>query len=65
MNRYAWYIMMFLTCSFYSFLVPVATPLLVVFFFISYWIDKYNLFKRSSLSMKFDFNLTRYMLKIF
>lgn len=36
------------TVSFYGFLVPLATPIAIVVFFLEYWVDKYNLFRRSS-----------------
>lgn len=56
---------MFLTSSFYAYLVPVVTPILIISFTIQFWEDKYNLFRRCSLSKRFNFTLTRYILKTF
>ncbi len=43
----------------------MAIPLLFVIFFIQYWIDKFNLFTRSSLSFTVNFLLSRGALKLF
>lgn len=56
---------MFLASSFYAYLIPLTTPLLIVFFFLQYWLDKYNMFHRSSLPNHLNFTLNRYTLKIF
>lgn len=47
-ENYAFYIMITFTISFYGFLVPLATPIAIVIFFLEYWVDKYNLFRRSA-----------------
>ena len=44
-DRYSYYILQIYACSFYSYLVPLATPCLIVTFCIQYWIDKYNLYR--------------------
>lgn len=64
-DRYSYYILQIYACSFYAYLVPVATPCLIVAFTLQYWIDKYNLFKRSSCKHELDFFLSRTMLKVF
>ena len=63
--HYAFYILMLLTVSFYAYLVPIIVPSIVVIFFIQYWVDKYNLLKRSSLKYHFNFKLTRNIVKVF
>jgi len=40
-------------------------PVLLIIFFIQYWIDKFNLFKRSSLKFVFNFSLSRYVSRIY
>lgn len=47
-DRYSYYILQIYACSFYAYLTPIATPCLVVTLVIQYWVDKLNLFKRSS-----------------
>ena len=64
-SHYAYYILMSLTVSFYAYLVPAITPILVIFFIFQYWVDKINLFRKSSLKYHFNFFLTRSMLKAF
>lgn len=51
--------------SFYAYIVPMATPIVIIIFFIQYWIDKYNLFRRFSLPVSFNFALSRIVFKIF
>lgn len=64
-NRYVNYIIIVFTASFYAYLIPATIPILVIIFFIQFWIDKLNLFKRSSHPHNFSFYLTRNILKIF
>jgi hypothetical protein len=64
-NRYVNYITLIFAASFYAYLIPVTIPILVVIFFIQFWIDKVNLFKRCSLPRNFSFGATRKVLKIF
>ena len=54
-GHYAFYIVMILTVSFYAYLIPIVVPMAVIIFAIRYWIDKFNLFKRSSLKYNFNF----------
>ena len=63
--HYAFYIMMTLTVSFYAYLIPIVTPMAIVIFAIKYWVDKFNLFKRSCLKYNFNFELTRNIVRIF
>ena len=41
--------------SFYGLLVPTANILLILAFTVLYWVDKYNLFRRSSIVVEIDF----------
>lgn len=50
---------------FYAYMIPVLTVILIVVFFLQFWIDKVNLFKRCSHPRNFSFYLTRNILKIF
>ena len=52
-SMYSFYIVLTFTVSFYGFLVPSITPILIIVFVIQYWIDKYNLFKRYSCPIDF------------
>jgi hypothetical protein len=64
-TRYAYYLLQLYTACFYSYLVPITMPVILVIFFIQYWIDKFNLFKRSSLKFVFNFSLSRYVSRIY
>ena len=64
-TRYAYYLLQLYTACFYSYLVPITMPVIMLIFFINYWIDKFNLFKRSSLRFAFNFSLNRYISKVF
>jgi hypothetical protein len=48
-EKYAFYIVFTYVVSFYGLLVPTATLMLIVAFIVLYWVDKYNLFRRSSI----------------
>lgn len=62
---YSFYIVYTFVVSFYGFLVPTATPILIIIFFIQYWVDKYNLFRRFSSPAPFGQDLIRMVLKSF
>jgi flagellar biosynthesis protein FlhB len=64
-DAYAYYIVMtFVTCI-YGYIVPWITPLLIVWFILQYWLDKYNLFKRFSTPIEFSFQFVELLLCIF
>lgn len=63
-QRYAYYILQLYTASFYAYLVPICAPAVAVIFAIQYWVEKYNLFRRSSLFYNLNYNLSRNMVKI-
>ena len=62
---YAFYIVFTFVVSFYGFLVPLATPLLILVFAIQYWVDKFNLFKRYSCSIDYGSELIGLIFKYF
>jgi hypothetical protein len=64
-DRYTYYIVNVYIVSFFSYITPYVTIILVPIFIIQYWIDKYNLFQRFSCPTDFDFRLSRMTLKIF
>ena len=46
-------------------MVPAGVGLLALMFIVQYWLDKYNLFRRFSCPLDFDFFLTRLAWKAF
>lgn len=56
---------MVLVVSFYAYITPMATPIVIGIFFVQYWIDKYNLFRRFSMPISFNYTLSRAVFKIF
>lgn len=63
-SRYSQYLVTLYTAFFYSYLVPIGVPVVCVFFFLQYWVDKYVLFRRSSLKYHFGFFLSKQTTKI-
>lgn len=63
-SRYSFYLVTLYTALFYSYLVPVGVPIVCIVFFIQYWIDKWTLFRRSSLKYHFGFFLSNETCKI-
>ena len=64
-ERYSYYIVQLYTTIFYAHLVPAGSVTLFVIFIFQYWVDKFNLFQRSSLFYELNFSLTRKILKFF
>lgn len=64
-NRYVNYLVLVYASFFYAYLIPITIPFLAIIFFLQFWIDKINLFKRSSHPRNFSFFLTRIILKAF
>lgn len=62
---YSFYIVFTFVISFYGILVPLATPILVLIFFLQFWVDKYNLFRRFSYPVDLGPSLNRMIIKIF
>jgi hypothetical protein len=54
-----------LLVSFYAVMVPAGVGILVLIFIAQYWLDKYNLFRKFSCPLDFDFFLTRLAFKAF
>lgn len=63
-DKYAYYIVQVYFVSFFTYIIPVATPILVLIFCVQYWIDKFNLFRRYSDPFDLNFNLTHSSLKM-
>ena len=51
--------------SFYSYLVPVMVPIMIISMIVQFWLVKIILFRRSSFYYTFNFTLTRHIRKIF
>lgn len=62
---YSFYIVFTFVVSFYGFIVPAATGIMLVIFFLQYWVDKYNLFRRYSSPVDFGADLIRRIFKMF
>lgn len=54
-----------LLVSFYAVMIPSGVGILALIFAVQYWIDKYNLFRKFSCPLDFDFFLTRIAFKFF
>lgn len=63
-QRYSYYILQLWTVSAYVYIVPICGPALIIILTIQYWVDKYNLFKRSSLFFELNYGLSRDILKL-
>lgn len=64
-SMYGFYIVFTFVVCFYDFIVPTATPVLIIIFFIQFWVDKYNLFKRYSCPVDFGEELIKKIFIIF
>lgn len=62
---YSFYIVYTFVVAFYGFVVPFVTPIVIVIFFLQYWVDKYNLFKRFSSPAPFGLDLISLIIKSF
>jgi hypothetical protein len=63
-EKYSFYVIFFFLVSFYGFLVPEVTIMCIIFYFLLYWIDKYNLLRRYSAPGDISHTLTELMLRI-
>jgi hypothetical protein len=63
--RFSFYIIYFFVVSFYGFLVPESTLLLIIFYSLLFWIDKYNLFRRFSFADDLNYRFAEMVLRIF
>jgi len=64
-SRYTHYIMQTYTISFFAYLMPYGTLVLIITFFLELYIDKLKLFYRSSLKDDFNYEMTRIASKLF
>jgi uncharacterized membrane protein len=62
---YSFYIIYTYVACFYGFLLPIAAPILVVISSLTYWVDKFNLYKRCSAPDSLSFEHTRILIKAF
>jgi hypothetical protein len=54
-NRFSYFIYTTYIAGFYGFVLPTATPSLIILFSLQYWVDKYNIFRRFSAPNFFGF----------
>jgi hypothetical protein len=54
-SRYTFYILQTYTISFYAYIIPYGTPVMIIAFILGFISDKINLFCRSSLKDDFNF----------
>ena len=64
-DRYSYYLINIFVISFYAYITPMTTPIMALIFFVQYWVDKFNLFKRFSCPVNFDYRLSQGILKLF
>jgi hypothetical protein len=57
--RYAYYLLQLYTVSFYAYIVPITVPAIIIILILQYWVDKVNLFRRSSLYYEMHYSLSR------
>lgn len=57
-QAYSYYLQMICITSFFGYLVPITTLIIIIGFMIQYWIDKYNLLKRFSSPIDLGYDLT-------
>ena len=64
-ERYAYYLVNIFVVSFYAYITPLATPITAAIFLVQYWVDKFNLFRRFSCPVNFNYRLSRFIITIF
>jgi len=64
-QAYSYYLQMIFICSFYGYLLPMITPILIIAFSVQYWVDKYNLLTRCSSPIDMGYFLTNLTWKAF
>ncbi len=63
--RYTYYLLQIYTATFYSYICPIGPGIVMFIFIVQYWIDKYNLFTRTSLLVELSYKISRETLKLF
>lgn len=58
-QSYSYYLQMIYICSFYGFLIPAITPILIIAFSLQFWVDKRNLLHRCSSPIDMGYFLTK------
>ena len=64
-DGYSFYIIYTYVACWYGFLLPLGTPILVIIFFVQYWVDKYNFFRRYSNPVAFGQDLVKLVIQSF
>ena len=64
-SGYSFYIIYTYVICWYGFMYPVGSLILIVIFFLQYWIDKFNLFRRNSNPVAFGQDLVTMVIKSF
>jgi len=64
-NAYSFYIIYTFVISFYGYIAPWTTSILLPVFFLQYWLDKFNLFKRYSYNIDIGYSYSQLMISIF
>jgi hypothetical protein len=62
---YSFYIVFTFVVSFYGFIIPSGTIIMIVIFFLQYWVDKYNLLRRYASPVDYGADLIRWIFKMF
>lgn len=64
-SNYSFYIIYTYVICWYGFMYPLGSVILTLFFFVQYWVDKYNLFRRFSNPVAFGPALVDLVIKAF
>ena len=64
-QAYSYYLQMVYICSFYGYLLPAITPMLLIALSVQFWVDKYNLTRRCSSPIDMGYFLTELTWKAF
>jgi hypothetical protein len=64
-TKYSDYLVTLYTVFFYSYLVPIASLIMLILFFLQFWVDKVTLLRRSSLKFHFDQKLSNKIYRFF
>lgn len=63
-GRFAYYLLQLFLISFFCYVIPLCVPLVLVVFVIHYYIDRINLFYRSSMNENYTLGTLRTMYKL-
>jgi hypothetical protein len=63
-GRFAYYLLQLFLISFFCYVIPLCVPLVLIAYILHYYIDRINLFYRSSMNEHFGLNTIRTMYKL-